>query len=369
MSSEREQAWAAVHDPATDAAALADIARRHPEFAAAIGAHPNCYPELAAWAREAAAVQVQSLSEAHAQPHIVPVASPVQAPRSSASRMPGADAAPTAAPASRPELPGAHPAAPRRGLSKTAWWIAAAGSGVVLVACGAWAVVAFAGSPGAQTDSAVDVPASAPTPAGERTLAGPPVYVGDELAWLTLDDDSIRTLFTGVDQIERDAVFGGIGEREGAMTDPAICDPWAFDAQWAIVGLRSAAWGSGRASTLQFPTGVEAEEYFASYADSAAPCAQYTSGMFGSDPSATPYSSTTVEVMSQDDASLAARVVESGDYGGDRLVALRLEGNVVLSVAVDIASLSDASGSGVNNALADAAEAARARLTDEIGYR
>lgn len=340
MSSEREQAWAALHDPATDAAALADIARRHPEFAAAIGAHPNCYPELAAWAREAAAVQ--SLSEAHAQPHIVPVASAAQEPRS---------------------------AAPRRGLSKSAWWIAAAGSAIVLIAGGAWAVIAFAGAPGAQTDSVGDAPASAPAPAGERTLAGPPVYVGDELEWLTLDDDSIRTLFTGVDQIERDAVFGGIGEREGAMTDPAVCDPWAFDAQWALVGVRGAGWTGGRVSTLQFPTGAEAEEYFASYADTAAPCAQYTSGMFGSDPSATPYSSTTVEILSQDEASLAARVVESGDYGGDRLVALRLEGNVVLSVAVDAASLADASGRGVSDALADAAETARARLTEEIGYR
>ncbi len=50
-SSQRDEAWGEVHDPSTSSARLAQIAALHPEFASAIVAHPNCYPELAAWAR------------------------------------------------------------------------------------------------------------------------------------------------------------------------------------------------------------------------------------------------------------------------------------------------------------------------------
>lgn len=48
---ERDVAWAMLHDPATDAAALAEIAGAYPEFADAVGRHPNAYPELIAWSR------------------------------------------------------------------------------------------------------------------------------------------------------------------------------------------------------------------------------------------------------------------------------------------------------------------------------
>ncbi len=50
---ERVAAWAAVHDPATSSERLAEIVGRHPEFAPAIAAHPNCYPEPMDWMREA----------------------------------------------------------------------------------------------------------------------------------------------------------------------------------------------------------------------------------------------------------------------------------------------------------------------------
>lgn len=48
---DRNAAWAALHDPATDAATLAAIAMAHPEFGAQIAQHPNVYPELRAWAQ------------------------------------------------------------------------------------------------------------------------------------------------------------------------------------------------------------------------------------------------------------------------------------------------------------------------------
>jgi hypothetical protein len=46
----REDAWVALFNRETPANRLAEIAARHPEFAPQIAAHPNCYPELRAWA-------------------------------------------------------------------------------------------------------------------------------------------------------------------------------------------------------------------------------------------------------------------------------------------------------------------------------
>lgn len=45
----RTVAWAEVHNPSTSAARLGTIAAEHPEFGAAILAHPNVYPDLRTW--------------------------------------------------------------------------------------------------------------------------------------------------------------------------------------------------------------------------------------------------------------------------------------------------------------------------------
>lgn len=45
-------AFAALHDPATPAADLADIAQLHPQLFDAIAAHPQVYPGLLAWMQE-----------------------------------------------------------------------------------------------------------------------------------------------------------------------------------------------------------------------------------------------------------------------------------------------------------------------------
>lgn len=50
----RTSTWAELHDPSTPSVRLAQIAQEHPEFAAAIGRHPQAYPELAEWARATA---------------------------------------------------------------------------------------------------------------------------------------------------------------------------------------------------------------------------------------------------------------------------------------------------------------------------
>lgn len=87
----RVVAWKALHDPRTSAARLAEIATEHPEFAARIGAHPNAYPELRAWANQAARFSAQpertaadSASDTGNQPQ--PSASESQARRSFSRR-------------------------------------------------------------------------------------------------------------------------------------------------------------------------------------------------------------------------------------------------------------------------------------------
>lgn len=60
----RVDAWAAAHDPATLSERLAEVVERYPEFATAIAAHPNCYPELMAWMLDANLVPEASSSNA-----------------------------------------------------------------------------------------------------------------------------------------------------------------------------------------------------------------------------------------------------------------------------------------------------------------
>lgn len=63
MVVERDGAWRMLQDPATDAAALAEIAGAYPEFAEAVGKHPNAYPELIAWSRSFVPARATSPSQ------------------------------------------------------------------------------------------------------------------------------------------------------------------------------------------------------------------------------------------------------------------------------------------------------------------
>jgi len=94
---QRGEAWAALHRPETSPETLSRIANDHPEFAAAIAAHPNAYPGLKAWAQSRAGQQPQQHGQpqSHAQPQ-----PQVQ------SQQPHSYAAPTTAPGSaRPYSP------------------------------------------------------------------------------------------------------------------------------------------------------------------------------------------------------------------------------------------------------------------------
>jgi hypothetical protein len=56
----RTRAREALRDPRTPAAALAAIARAHPEFADEIGRHPHAYPQLVTWSHAVLARDVQA---------------------------------------------------------------------------------------------------------------------------------------------------------------------------------------------------------------------------------------------------------------------------------------------------------------------
>lgn len=98
---QRGEAWAALHRPETSPETLSRIANDHPEFAAAIAAHPNAYPGLKAWAQSRAGQQPQQhgqpQSQVQSQSQIQPQVQPQQ---------PHSYAAPTTAPGSaRPYSP------------------------------------------------------------------------------------------------------------------------------------------------------------------------------------------------------------------------------------------------------------------------
>lgn len=98
---ERDAAWAALHDPETDAATLMEIAQRYPEFAEAIAAHPNCYDGLREWLAQQAA----AAGDATAAPGTDAVAGAADAAQPG-----GVDAA---ASSTAGPMPDAAPAAPR----------------------------------------------------------------------------------------------------------------------------------------------------------------------------------------------------------------------------------------------------------------
>lgn len=80
MTLQRDEAWAAVHDPITDAGTLAEVAHAYPEFGAVIERHPNSYEGLNDWLRESRAVATPAPAAASA-PASVAAAVSVAEPR------------------------------------------------------------------------------------------------------------------------------------------------------------------------------------------------------------------------------------------------------------------------------------------------
>lgn len=120
-SSRRETAWVAVHDPSTSSARLADVAGRYPEFAAAIVGHPNCYPELAAWARSSGlletAVATPEPAAVSSAPETAPVPAAAQPPSQPGWAVSEPRVIPPMAVAGRAAAPAFVPVAGASGLS------------------------------------------------------------------------------------------------------------------------------------------------------------------------------------------------------------------------------------------------------------
>ncbi|WP_307219351.1 sensor domain-containing protein [Microbacterium sp. SORGH_AS_0888] len=345
MPIERDAAWRMLHDPVTDAAALAEIAAAYPEFAEAVARHPNAYPELIAWANG--------------------IVSPVSAP--------DASPAPAASPEIAPRNPFAEPNRPA-GRRAPRWAVigGAVAAGVLVLGGAGWAAAALLPTlwgGGGDTSSPTDAAAGGTSPAPTRTLPGDPVYIGDELDWFLLDDAQRNSLSPGGSQTEKDASYLTSGESEGAATDVRACIRWILTDDNSIVGVRRATWqvngATDRAiwSALQFPTDAQAEAYYRSFAETVAGCSRFQL-LSGS----TAYRTFTLELAAgaTDDGSYF--VVRETDDDGKTTRALAREGNVIVVVSVpDSSAAVDAAAYG--KALTDLTTQARARLTDEIGYR
>lgn len=332
---QRDAAWAAVHDPATDAATLAQIAQLYPEFADAIAVHPNCYDGLRQW--------LATLPEASAAPEVV------------AST--------------------AQPVHTRAGPPRWAIIGGAVAAGVVLLGGGAvWGGIALTaqsstdGTPSAsgEASEAVDT---------ERTLAGPPVYIGDELDWLMLDDAQLAGFFPEATTITHSELLGTVGESEGVFAEPEACGPWLrFDVS-AIVGVRSAVWqtpdvadyASGRFVVRQFPNVDLAVQHFATYADSLDACSTYDVVQYGEDA----LERHTLNPMSVSDTILLVddTVTESVYEAANSTRLLALEGNVVVAIDAPYATAGVDDPDALVQAVTERLAEARATLTEQIGYR
>lgn len=317
MTHERDAAWARLHDPATDAAALAEIAAAHPEFADAVARHPNAYPELIAWAGR------------------------------------------VSAPAPRTE-----PAHPRR-VPRWALIGGAAAAGVLVLGGIGWAAAAVLPSLWG-ADGAASSPGAVPGPS--RTLAGDPVYVGDELEWFLLTPDQRGVLSPGGSQTETDASYLTDGESAGADADIRACLRWILTDDNGIVGVRRATWQVNGVtdkaiwSAMQFPTDAHAQAYYRSFADTLAGCGRF---QMLSDKKA--YRTISLELAAgATDGTVF--VVRESDENGTRTRALALEGNVVVLVSVPDSS-APADANAYAAALGDLVAQARVRLTDKVGYR
>lgn len=347
----REAAWAALFEPATDGATLARIAEEHPEFAEAIAQHPNCYDGLREWLAANAA------------------------PDADAARAPAhAGAEPFAREEAVTDAAAAPVANKRR--SRKALLIGAVISAVVIVlgGGGVWAMMALMGgggtSPGVASTPGGGVPSSG------RTLAGPPVYIGDELAWFLLDEDQVREFFPDAGEITDGDLLVENGESEGAHTDPEVCIDWVIRSLQPVVGARTESWASGSTGTqdgamviYQFPTADVANDFYRVYSDSVDACASFQMLSGEGTASGTPR---TLNVAARSDAAVVVDDVVRGSSSSDvdkttRLVAL--EGNVVVMIDAPRGHVDIVDPEGLLAAVTARMADARARLTEEIGLR
>lgn len=332
----RTAAWAEVHDPATNAARLAEIAARHPEFAEAIAAHPNCYDGLRGWLA----------ANAPTQPF---VDRPASVPES----------APDAAEPSR------H--------TRRRWIIGGSIAAVVLVAA-VGAAAAVISQQHRQTDGTEQAApgghgAVTPSSAATRMLAGPPIYVGDELDWFIPSDEQMRAVVPDLpDAAGITAASSGIGETEGAHAVPDRCTPLLFSDDSMITGVRTQQWGTAEdfaaaSNVSQFPTAALADAYYHETVDAIAGCAKFD--VVAGDGTVAGQSNFSFLTGSADDDLVVIEQKESGDYGFDMTRALAVEGNIVITYSVetggDPQTLSAMAG--------EIVKAAHDRLVEEIGFR
>lgn len=356
---DRDASWAALHDPETSAEQLAAIAARHPEFAGQISVHPQCYPELRAWAE--------------AQQAAAGVTPPQQ------------DMSATKEPEPLPAEPDS-PTAKKPPRSRTALWITAAvaAGALALMGGGAWALlnaqpepeVAADGEPSASPSS--EASPAEPREFGDRRLAGPPVYVGDELDWLVLDESELTPFFPAMFNVERGNELYTIGEGEGAHTNIEACAPWLFPDVRPIVGVRSLEWASSSSESfsdggyrvLQFPTVEMAASYFSDFSESLDACGRYE--VLGWDEMPQSVVELSATARSEEGFALKERreFVYPGAESVDEFTMAKLvEGNVVIEVAARIVDGQGPDGEALLAAMSAQAEEARELLTAEIGYR
>lgn len=254
-------------------------------------------------------------------------------------------------------------------LTRTAviWTLSAVAAGAVLVTGGAvWALTSGPAAPNHAGSAASSTAAPG---------AVPPLYTGDELAWLLLPNEKLTSMLHAVDFDDVRASWGSVGESEGRSTQPKECFGVVMSPAASIVGARSVAWrdsagDSGSMLVMQFASPEQATNWAAATTDLLPACAEFTNWNWGG---TSPYSTIALSSPTEASADLAHVVVfdesnsRQDQYNTNMLRGLMVHGNVVVQVRVPHRGALDIDQKALADALLAQAGAAHQKLAKALG--
>lgn len=249
-------------------------------------------------------------------------------------------------------------------LTRRAWvWTLSAviAGGAVATAGAAWAITSShsTAAPGGQNGSG----------AGDSTPGTvPALYTGDELTWLLLPDDKLRTLLGVSEHIPAASDYRTGGEREGTHTEPVECDGLWFDDDIGVIGYRSIRWGGdviGEISVRQFPSPAQAQGWASPRMDTFSACMTTRIVTYKGDDLNSITLSDAVDV-SKDQARAVAYEVTYAKYKNNSqyVRAVMVQGNVVVTVNAPDSDAQRIDKNALVQALLAQAASARTQLTE-----
>lgn len=256
-------------------------------------------------------------------------------------------------------------------LTRTGWiWTLSAviGVGAVGTAGAAWAITASHDSTADGGQQAGGTPSRADATPGEI----PALYAGDELSWFLLSDDQLASLLHVSDVQPMNANYRTVGEREGVMAEPVMCDDVAFDLDGGgMIGVRAKAWGQrpldGAIVARQFPDEAQAKEWAAGLMDIFPTCSSFQIARLGESLSSESLSDPVEASNAEARAVSFDQSSSHGVFASNTFHAVMLHGNVVMTIKLPHSEAVDIDQKALVEAMITQATAAHEQLRKELG--